>query len=252
MRRFLLPAIALLLLPATQIPAARAAQAPAAQAAQAVDVVLVLVDDVSGSINDEEFQLQKQGYAAAFADPRVLSAITGGPNGAVAVAYVEFAGDFQVSTVVDWTVVRDAASARAFAAAMNEAPRSARGRTAIGAGIDLAVRDLATSGFDAARKVIDVCGDGTNNSGRPVTEARDEAVRQDITINGLAIANESDVPWLQLHTHPPGGLDEYYRQNVTGGENSFVLIIHDYASFGQAITRKLVDEIASLARPPAG
>ncbi len=214
-----------------------------------VDVALVLVDDVSGSINDGEFDLQKQGYLAAFTDPRVIAAIRGGPSGAIAVRYLEFASAYEVKNVIDWTVIRDAQSARAFAQAMKDAPRSFRGRTAIGAGIDLAVKDLGEGGFSAARKVIDVCGDGTNNSGREVTDARDDALKQGITINGLAIANESPIPWLQAHTHPPGGLPAYYRENVTGGESSFVLEIHDYQAFEEAMTRKLINEIASLRRP---
>jgi hypothetical protein len=226
--------------------------APASRAAEAtsVDVALVLVDDVSGSINDAEFELQKQGYLAAFSDPRVIAAIKGGATGAIAVRYVEFASAFEVKNVLDWTIIKDEGSAKAFAQALHDAPRSFRGRTAIGAGIDLAVQDIANSGLDAPRKVIDVCGDGTSNSGREVTEARDDALKQGITINGLAIANESPIPWLQAHTHPPGGLAEYYRANVTGGESSFVLEIHDYQSFGEAMTRKLVNEIASL-RPVA-
>lgn len=232
MRKVLLPFIGLLLVP------------PAARAADSVDVALVLVDDVSGSIDDGEFDLQKKGYVAAFDDPRVIAAIGGGPNGQIAVAYVEFASEFQVSTVLNWTIIHDAASAHAFAQALSDAPRSARGHTAIGAGIDQGVKLLQEASFAASRKVLDVCGDGTSNSGREPTEARDDALRDNITINGLAIANESDVPWLQAHTHPPGGLDNYYERNVVGGETSFVLTIHNYESFEEAITRKLVNEIA--------
>jgi hypothetical protein len=233
MRKVLLPLV-LLLIAAPVI----------AHGAESVDVALVLVDDVSGSVDDGEFALQKQGYTKAFNDPRVIAAITGGPNGAIAVSYVEFASEFQVSTVINWAVIHDAASAHAFAAALAAAPRSARGHTAIGAGVDLGIKMIQDGNFSGVRRVIDVCGDGTNNSGRDPTEARDEALRQNITINGLAIANESNVPWLQAHTHPPGGLDNYYEHNVVGGETSFVLTIHDYASFAEAITRKLVNEIA--------
>ncbi len=220
---------------------------PHARAADKVDVALVIGDDVYGSINTDEFDLQKKGYYAAFTNPTVLAAIQGGPAAQIAVAYVEFAADSQVTTVLNWTVIKDAASARAFADAMMAAPRSFRGRTAIGAGIDEAMRVISTLPVQADRKVIDVCGDGTNNSGRPVTEARDDATKQGVTINGLALANESDVPWLQAHTHPPGGLGNYYRQNVTTGESSFVVEIHSYDSFAEAVTRKLIDEIAGIA-----
>ncbi len=219
---------------------------PAAQAAESVDVALVLVDDVSRSINDDEFNLQKQGYHAAFTNPKVLAAIRGGQNGQIAVAYVEFAAASQVSTVLQWAVVKDAASARAFANAMVAAPRSFRGYTAIGAGVDEAMRVMSMLTQQASRRVIDVCGDGANNSGRPVAAARDDAMRQDVVINGLALANENETFWLQAHTHPPGGLGNYYRQNVAGGEGSFVIEIHSYDSFAEAITRKLVDEIASI------
>jgi hypothetical protein len=96
--------------------------------------------------------------------------------------------------------------------------------------------------------VIDVCGDGTNNAGRDVTEARDDAVRAGITINGLAIINDHPVSWTYAHVQPPGGLPNYYRENVTGGPGSFVLEVHDFHTFGEAMTRKLVTEIATA--PP--
>ncbi len=113
----------------------------------------------------------------------------------------------------------------------------------------MAMQDLDSSGVTAARRIIDVAGDGNNNSGRPVEEARDEAAKKGIIINGLAIANESDIPWLQRHTHPPGGLANYYRHSVTAGETSFVLEVHDYHSFAEAVTRKLVQEIARRSVP---
>ncbi len=230
----------------------RVAQAaPPKEAPRPVDLALVLVDDVSGSINDDEFALQKKGYVSAFDDPKVIAAITGGTVGAIAVAYVEFAGDYQVRTVLDWQIIHDANSSKAFAAALGEAERSFRGHTAISAGIDRAMQLLAHADVRADRRVIDVCGDGTNNAGRDVVDARRDALRAGVTINGLAIANESDVPWLEAHTHPPGGLANYYRQNVTGGPGSFVLEIHDYRSFATAIARKLINEIARRrASPP--
>lgn len=215
-----------------------------------VDLELVLVDDVSRSIDDREFKLEKAGYEAAFLDPQVIAAIKGGPNGAIAVNYVEFAGDNEVQTVLGWTVVRDEASAKAFAAALKAAPRSAWGRTSISAGIDRAVQNLAESGFQATRRVIDVCGDGTNNAGREVTAARDEAVAANITINGLAIINDHPMSWTYAHVQPPGGLPKWYRENVAGGPGAFVLAVHDFQTFGQAMTRKLVSEIAFADHSP--
>jgi hypothetical protein len=227
-----------------------AVQGAPVRAAEAVDVALVLVTDVSRSVYDGEFELMKQGYAAALADPEVLAAIKGGAIGAVAVNYVEFASAYEARTVVDWMVIRDEASAKAFIDKVVAAPRSAWGRTAISAGIDLGMRNLRGSGFEAQRMVIDVCGDGTNNNGRDVSAARDEAVEAGVTINGLAIINDNPQAWSLAHVQPPGGLPNYYRENVTGGIGSFVLEIHDFRSFGEAMKRKLLNEIAALPGPP--
>jgi len=218
-----------------------------------VDVALVLVSDVARSIDDSEFRLQKAGYTAAFTSDAVVAAIQNGKYGAIAVAYVEFASDSQVRTVLDFAVVRDAASARALAERIAAEPRSFSGRTAIGAGILMAEHDLTVGPFHGARQVIDVCGDGTNNSGPDVTQVRDAAVAAGIVVNGLTIINDHPVAYMYAHTQPPGGLTNYYREHVTGGPGSFVLEVHDFASFGKAMTRKLVDEIALRpSRLPAG
>ncbi len=218
----------------------------AARAAEDVDVALVLVTDVSRSIDDGEYKLEKSGYAAAFVSKPVLDAIKGGTTGAIAVAYVEFASSFEVRTVLDFAIIRDAASAQQFVDRLSDAPRSFWGRTAISAGIDHGVQLLAESGVNAARRVIDVCGDGTNNAGREIGDARDDALKAGIVINGLAIINDHPASWTFAHVQPPGGLANYYRENVTGGPGSFVLEVHDFASFGEAMTRKLVSEIAAL------
>jgi hypothetical protein len=225
-----------------------------ARAAQAVDVALVLAADVSRSINDGEFALQRRGYAAAIANPRVIEAIGAGPHGAIAISFVEWAGDSEQKTVVDWTVIHDAADARKFAAALLEAPRSFVGRTAIGSAIDFSMGLLGESGFDAERRVIDVSGDGTSNQGRAVTEARDAALAAGVTINGLAIFNKTAAQeggYLARHTNPPGGLAQYYHDNVIGGPGSFVLPIDDFNSFEEAMIRKLITEIAA-ATPSGG
>lgn len=226
------------------LPAAWITFAAPAWAADSVDLTLVLVSDVSRSIDDSEFKLEKEGYASAFTSKQVIEAIQGGNIGAIAVAYVEFASSFEVRTVLDWQVIHDMASAQAFVDKLVGAPRSFWGRTAISSGIDRAVQLLAESGFETQRRVIDVCGDGTNNAGRDVAEARDDAVGAGITINGLAIINDHPVSWTYAHVQPPGGLPNYYRQNVTGGPASFVLEVHDFHTFGEAMTRKLVTEIA--------
>jgi hypothetical protein len=224
--------------------------APVRAAAEDVDLALVLVTDVSRSIDDSEFNLEKTGYATAFNNDKVLQAIHNGPLGKIAVAYVEFAGNYEVRTVLDWTVISDAASARSFTDRLNATPRSFWGRTSISAGIDQAMQLFAEAGLQATRRAIDVCGDGTNNAGREASEARDDAVKAGVTINGLTIINDHPVSWTFAHVQPPGGLPNYYRENVTGGPGSFVLEIHDFASFGDAMTRKLVNEIAALPASP--
>jgi len=216
----------------------------AAVAAEPVDVMLVLVTDVSRSVDDTEFTLEKDGYGAAFADPRVLAAIKGGPIGQIAVAYVEFAGAYEVRTVVDWHIVRDAPSAAAFTGEIKAAQRSYWGRTSISAGIDHAMQMLVEGGFEAQRRVIDVAGDGTNNSGREPAEARDDAVKAGVTINGLAIINEHPVSYTFAHVQPPGGLTAWYSDNVTGGNGSFVIEVRSFQAFGEAMTRKLLNEVA--------
>lgn len=234
---------------AAWLTAALLAVVPVAHAAENVDLTLVLVSDVSRSIDDSEFKLEKEGYASAFTSGQVIDAIKSGTVGAIAVAYVEFASSFEVRTVLDWDVIRDKESAQAFADKLVAAPRSYWGRTAISAGVDRAVQLLAESGFEAPRRVIDVCGDGTNNAGRDVSEARDDALKAGITINGLAIINDHPVSWTYAHVQPPGGLQTYYRENVIGGPSSFVLEVHDFNTFGEAMTRKLVTEIAANVVP---
>jgi hypothetical protein len=217
-----------------------------ARAAEPVDVALVLVTDVSRSIDDSEYDLEKQGTANALVNPKVLSAIQSGAIGTIAVAYVEFAGPTEVRTVIDFTLIHDEASARRFTEQLVESPRSFYGRTAISSGIDAAVALLNNGTLEAQRRVIDVCGDGTNNAGRDITAARDDAVKQGIVINGLTIINDHPVSYTYAHVAPPGGLTSWYRANVTGGVGSFVDEVHDFQSFGVAMSRKLLNEIAAL------
>jgi len=219
--------------------------------AETVDVALVFAADVSRSIDDDEFKLQRQGYAAAVTNPRVLQAIAAGQHGAVAICFVEWSGPEEQQVVVDWTVVRDGETAAQFAAILLNAPRSFVGRTSISAALDFSRAYFDKSGVAAERRVIDVSGDGTNNSGRTVTEARDEAVAEGIVINGLAIINNHPTnAWTLLHVQPPEGLPEWYRLNVIGGPASFHIVVEGFETFADAITRKLVAEIASNA-PPA-
>ncbi len=228
------------------------APAPRSRANPAIDVRIVLAADVSRSIDTDEFDLQQNGYAAAISDPRVIDAILAGRHGAIAVSFVEWAALDEQRTVIDWKVISNAADARAFADALANAPRAFVGRTAIGSALDYSVGVLNASGIDADRSVIDVSGDGTSNQGHMVTEARDAALGAGITINGLAIFNRSAAAmggYLALHTNPPGGIDEYYRNNVIGGFGAFVIRIDDFSSFEQAMIQKLISEISAA---PAG
>jgi Protein of unknown function (DUF1194) len=227
--------------------AAPAAMSPAAPAGGAVDVALVLAADVSRSINDDEFALQRQGYAAAITNPRLLEAIHAGVRGAIVVSFVEWAGEGEQKLVVDWTIIRDEASAAKFASALLAASRSYVGRTAIGSAIDFSAGLLAETSVEADRHLIDVSGDGASNQGPPASGARDAAVKAGAVINGLAIFNRraaEEGGYLALHTNPPGGLAQYYRDNVIGGLGAFVLPIDDFHSFGEAMIHKLITEIA--------
>src|SRR5262250_1248664 len=217
---------------------------PHAARATDVDLLLVLAADVSRSIDAAKFQLQRDGYAAAVADARVLDTIRAGRNGRIGLSYVEWSGIGAQRIVVDWMTVGDAASAKDFGDRLLESPRSFADRTSISGAIEFSMAQLARAPFSARRQTIDISGDGTNNSGRDVTELRDQAVAKGITINGLAILSETPLPWNPEHTNPPGGLDQYYRTNVIGGPGGFVMVAKNFGSFGEAIISKLIAEVA--------
>jgi Protein of unknown function (DUF1194) len=216
--------------------------------AQQVDVAIALAADVSRSVDQEEFELQRRGYAEAVTNPRFLKAVASGPHGAVALCFIEWAGVDQQAVIANWTIVRDGEGAADFAKVLLEAPRSSMGRTAIGDALDFAVMQIEAATIAAERRVIDVSGDGASNSGREITAARDDAVGKGITINGLAIINEKTSGefggYLWAHTHPPGGLPNYYRENVVGGPGAFVVHVVNYDEFAEAMTNKLITEVS--------
>ena len=219
-----------------------------AAAAEEVDLLLVLASDVSRSVDTAKYQLQREGYAAALTDQRVIQAIRSGPRGRIAICFVEWSGQTSQRVVIDWTIVNDAASARKISDQLIELQRSFADRTSISAGIDFAMSQFERAPFTAPRRTIDVSGDGTNNSGRDVGTARDEAVAKGVTINGLVILSDNPLPWNPEHTNPPGGLGEYYKRNVIGGPGAFVMVAENHASFGQAIIKKMIAEIAKAPR----
>lgn len=211
----------------------------AAQTARVpVDLELAFVVDASGSIDDEEFRLQRQGYADALANPRVLKAISGGFLRAVAVTYVEFAGSGCVWRRVGWTAIRDAADAKAFGDRVLAAPRErCPGGNAIGEAVAAAAESALGNGYDGTRKVIDVSGDGPDTVGAvPVEIARAAALAHGFTINGLVIERPSmpDLP-------------EYYRSSIAGGPGSFVIEAENRRTFADAILKKMILEIAGRA-----
>jgi hypothetical protein len=232
----------------TLLAAAGAAAVPAirsARAEDAVDVSLVLAVDVSRSIDEDEARLQREGYRLAVSDPVVTAAIRGGMVGAIGLAYVEWAGIEYQRTVIPWRRIASQADAEAWAAELATSPRVSLSWTSISGAIRHSRQVIADCPWEATRKVIDVSGDGVNNSGPPADRERDAAVAEGIIVNGLPIVNDRPT----FGRLPPVPLDDYYRENVIGGDGSFMIVAEDFESFGVAVKRKLIREIANL---PAG
>ena len=210
----------------------------AAQPARVVDLLLVLAMDASGSIDADEFQLQRDGLAASLTHPAILSAIGSGRTGAIGVAVVEWGSPGGAVTAVDWTAVRDASSAAALAEAIRAAPRSRQSYNAIGDAIAHATALIAAAPFDAEERVIDVAGDGPDmRSLVPAAVARDAAVARGITVNALAI----EVAPVTRFGEP---LRLHYEREVIGGPGAFVMVAETRADFARAMRAKLIREIA--------
>lgn len=202
-----------------------------------VDLHLILAVDCSGSVDYTRFELQRRGYVAAFRDPQVLEAIRGGENRSIAVALFQWTGPRLQAEIVPWTQVKDQASAETVASIIESTPRRLfGGGTSISGAIDYAMQWFRRSPFKGERRVIDVSGDGSNNGGRSVIRARDEAVAADVNINGLPI-----LAWEPY-------LDQYYKDNVIGGPGAFMIVAKDFETFADAIQRKMILEIATGAR----
>ena len=219
-------------------------------AAEHVDLLLVLSSDVSRSVDHPKFLLQREGYAAAISDPLVMEAIKSGPHQRIAVCFVEWSGFGAQKLVIDWTMIDSPGAARKFGDQLLELPRAFADRTSISGGIEFAATQLERAPFEGSRRTIDVSGDGTNNAGRDVKLARDETIAKGIVINGLVILSDRPVPWNAEHTNPPGGLEKYYQDNVIGGPGAFVLVAENFNSFGRAIIKKLIAEIALHSEAP--
>ena len=208
--------------------------------AQIVDLELVLAVDVSGSIDSQEANLQRQGYVAAVTNPRIISAIQSGATGRIALTYVEWA-DQHHQTIVDWQVIDSLASAQAFAAGLAGQTALIARRTSIGDALLFAASRFDGNGFEGGRQVIDISGDGSNNSGGRVDFARDRVVARGITINGLPVINnrpnEFGLPAIDE-------LDRYYAGCVVGGPGAFFIVAESFRDFADAILRKMLLEIA--------
>ena len=224
-----------------------AAAAPAA-AAEQVDLELVLAADASGSIDEGEIRLQREGYAAAITSGEILDAIGVGYLGRIAVTYVEWGDQDSQEVVVPWTVVDGPASASAFADRLLDTPRLAFGRNAIGSVIDFSQRQIEGNAFDGERRVIDVSADSSYSwGGVPLALARDRAIASGITINGLAVLCR------ECSGRPMGGdLEGEFARRIIGGPASFVVTVDGDTSFEDAVRKKLLLEIAGTggASPP--
>lgn len=207
----------------------------------AVDLQLVMAVDVSRSVDDEEARLQREGYQAAMTDPRVLAAIGGGMLGAIAVAYVEWAAHGYQQLVIPWTRIGDPADAAAWSGRLAQSPRRSVSWTSISGALAFSRRVLADCPFEGTRRVIDVSGDGVNNNGPPPEQERDRLLNGGVTINGLPIVNDRP----NFGVTPGPDLEAHYRASVIGGPGAFLIVAQDFEAFGDAIRRKLVQEIAT-------
>lgn len=213
----------------------------------AVDLELVLAVDISGSIDEEEARLQREGYVGAILHPEVMAAIKSGMLQRIAVTYVEWAGRYQ-NTLIGWSLIEDETSAMAFAGKLSEAPIFTAAWTSISGAIGYALPLFDNNGYSGVRRVIDISGDGPNNEGEPVTLARDRAVAAGVVVNGLPIINDRPSPF----GYPPyRDLDRYYVDCVIGGPGAFVVVADTHRDFARAVRKKLVLEIAGLQPKPS-
>lgn len=208
----------------------------AAAPARAATLAVVLAVDVSASVTADSYILQRDGIARAFADPRLAASLAAAPGGIEAMV-LEWSDPDKIKVMVGWTALADRSSAVAFAAKVHATTRSSRGLTAIGAALATAAQQFAALPQSAARRVIDISGNGMANLGPPPATVRDRLAAAGITINGLAILDET--PWLA----------DYYRDNVIAGPRAFVLGVRDFHGFAEAMLRKLAAEVAGAAAP---
>lgn len=206
-----------------------------ASGAEPVDVELVLAVDVSRSVDAAEQALQFSGYEAAFRDRRLVEGILGGPVGAIGCLMFTWSDWHIQNIVVPWTKLDGSAAAAGFAEAIAAAPRQTYLYTSISGAMDFAARQFGRR-FEGTRQVVDISGDGVNNSGRPVAEAREAALARGIVLNGLAVMDRGPSPLAMAGVSPP--LDDYYQDEVIGGPGAFLMVAEGFSSFEAAVRRE--------------
>jgi hypothetical protein len=221
--------------------AALAAPAASQQTRRTVDLELVLAVDVSQSMDYDEHSLQRMGYVDAFRHKDVIDAILSGPQGRIAVTVMEWAGDFEPIDVIPWTILDSEKSVRAFADRLADQPIHGEQRTSISNALFSAMTRIERNDIASHRQVIDVSGDGANNAGPPVEEARDYVLKRGVTINGLPIMLNKILQYYDIEH-----LDRYYKQCVIGGDGAFIAPVFDLKHLAATIRKKLVLEIAGL------
>ena len=214
--------------------------------AMPVDAELVLAVDISYSMDPEEQALQREGYIAGITSREFMQALRGGMHGKVSVIYFEWAGPFDQKIVVPWRLIDGPESADAFANEIARAPYRRASRTSISGALNFGKPLFDGSGYRGVRRVIDVSGDGANNSGPPVTMVRDDVLAAGITINGLPIMLKRP----NSFTMDLERLDIYFEDCVIGGPGAFVIPIRERTQFKEAIRTKLVLEIAGRTPQP--
>jgi hypothetical protein len=216
-----------------------------------VDLELVLAVDVSGSVDAVEARLQREGYIAAMTSDTVMKAVKSGPMRRIAVTYVEWAGAQHQETIMPWTLIESLEDAQNFMAQVADSPYAAYRWTSISAAIDYSMKMFAESPFEGTRRVIDISGDGKNNHGREVADARAEATAAGVVINGLPILSS------RAGASAAGGprgwpsdpdLDSYFQTEVIGGPGAFMVPAESFDTFSEAVKSKLMREIAGI--PP--
>jgi len=210
-----------------------------------VDLELVLAVDISQSMDQDEHALQRNGYVEAFRHKDVVNALMSGPEGRIAVVYMEWAGDFDPIVTIPWTIIDSEKSAHDFAERLANEPVFGEQRTSISTALIKATELIQGNDIASHRQVIDVSGDGANNAGPLVEPVRDEVVKRGIVINGLPIMLNKPKEFYDIDH-----LDRYYKHCVIGGPSAFIAPVFDLKQLAATIRKKLVLEIASIEVAP--